>query len=83
MPRYRWRMTDDERRDLAAENSLLRACLWMAVRRLKDYQDAPAFEIDDDEGPALEVIIPAELREKGAEALEKAQQMLKGEGRGR
>ena len=73
----------DEPTDLKVENALLRGCLFITARRLKDYQDAPAFEIDDDDGPALEVIIPAELREKGAEALEKAQQMLTGKGRTR
>ena len=33
----------------------------------------PAFEIEDEEIPALEEIVPASLRENGAEALEKAQ----------
>jgi hypothetical protein len=73
----------DEPTDLKVENALLRGLLWMTARRLQDYQQAPAFEIDDDGSPALEVIIPASLREKAAEALEKAQQMLKGEGRER
>ena len=86
--RYRWRMTDTPDplvtiSDLNVENSLLRGCLFITARRLKDYQDAPAFEIDDDGTATLEVIIPAELREKGAEALEKAQQMLTGKGRTR
>lgn len=73
----------DEPRDLAVENALLRSCLWQTARRLKDYQDAPAFEIEDEETPALEVVVPASLRDKAAEALAKAQAMLKGQGRGR
>jgi hypothetical protein len=73
----------DEPQDLRVENALLRSLLWQTARRLKDYQDAPAFEIEDEEAPALEVIVPASLRHTAAEALEKAQQMLKGVGRGR
>ena len=37
--RYPLPMTDDTR-DLASENALLRGCLWITARRLKDYQDA-------------------------------------------
>ncbi|HVS34105.1 MAG TPA: hypothetical protein VMS17_00905 [Gemmataceae bacterium] len=73
----------DEPRDMAIANALLRSLLWQIARRLKDYQDAPAFAIEDEETPALEVIVPASLREKAAEALAKAQAMLKGQGRGR
>ncbi len=79
-------MTDDERRDRMAENSLLRGRLWITRQRLKEYHDAPHFEIepaDEDDIPGMEVIVPASLREKAAEALEKAQAMLKGKGRGR
>ncbi len=84
VPRYRWRMTDHERRDLMAENSLLRGCLFITARRLKDYHDAPHFEIEsEDDIPGMEVIVPASLRPRAAEALEKAQAILKGEGRGR
>ena len=49
---------------------------------LKDYHDAPHFEIDDDGRPMLEVIVPEALRGKAAEALAKAEKMLKDEGRG-
>lgn len=66
--------------DLKIENALLRASLWMTARRLKDYQDSPAFEIEDDGNrPMLEVIIPASLRDQSAEALSKAQAMLRQE----
>jgi hypothetical protein len=84
--RYRWRTDDHERRDLQAENSILRGLLHQTARWLKQYQDAPAFEIepaDEDDIPGLEVVVPASLRAKATEALERAQQMLKGEGRGR
>jgi hypothetical protein len=72
---------DEALRDLAAENAILRGSLYLTARRLKDYQDAPAFEIDDDGGPMLVVIVSPSLREEAAEALEKAQAMLKDEGR--
>lgn len=80
--RYVRGMTD-EPRDLAVENALLRALLWQTARRLKDYHDAPHFEIDDDGKPMLEVIVPPSLRSKSAEVLAKAQTMLKDKGRGR
>jgi hypothetical protein len=83
--RYRWRMTD-ETPDPRVEIAVLRSCLWMTARRLKDYHDAPHFEIepaDEDDMPGMEVIVPASLGEKAAEALEKAQAMLKGQGRRR
>ncbi len=73
----------DEPLDLKVENALLRGCLWVTRQRLREYHDAPHFEIDDDGRPMLEVIVPPSLREKAAEALEKAQGMLKDEGRGR
>ena len=53
---------------------------------MKEYHDAPHFDIepaDEVDIPGMEVIVPASLREKAAEALEKAQQMLKGQGRAR
>jgi hypothetical protein len=68
---------DDELQDLKVENALLHGCLYFTARRLKDYQDAPAFEIDDDGRPMLEVIVPPSLREKSAEALADAQRMLR------
>jgi hypothetical protein len=71
---YRWRMDDHERRDLQAENALLRGSLYLTARALKDYHDAPHIEIEsEDDIPGMEVIIPASLREKASEALEKAQ----------
>jgi hypothetical protein len=75
-------MTDDERRDLQAEeNAVLRGLLHQTARWLKQYQDAPAFEIE--ETPALEVIVPASLREGAGEVLQKPHTMLKGKGRTR
>src|ERR1700735_3440716 len=46
---YLWRMDDHERRDLMAENALLRGPLYLTARALKDYHDAPHFEIDDED----------------------------------
>ncbi len=70
---------------LKVENALLRGLLWTAVRRLKDYQEAPAFEIDDNGRPMMEVVVPLGLREKAGEAIAKAEKMLKEpeQGRGR
>ena len=66
---------------LRVENALLRGCLYLAARALKDYHDAPHFEIDDDGTPKWEVIVPEPLRAKAADALERAQGMLKAGGR--
>ena len=72
-----------EPQDLRIENALLRSSLWLAARTLKDYQDAPHFEIDDDGRPMVEVIVPESLRTRAADALARAEKMLKDEGRGR
>ncbi len=80
--RYRRRMTD-EPQNLKVENALLRASLYLTARALKDYQDAPHFEIDDGGRPMLEVIVSESLRAKAGEALAKAEKMLKDDGRGR
>jgi hypothetical protein len=66
-----------------AENSVLRGMLYQTVQVLKAYQDAPRFEIDDDGIPMLEVIVTPSLPEKAAEALERAERMLKEPERGR
>ena len=50
---------------------------WQTAGWLKEHQETPAIEIEDEEIPALEVIVPASLREKAAEARDKAQAMLK------
>jgi hypothetical protein len=63
--------------DLSVENALLRGSLFLAARALRDYQDAPHFEIDDDGRPMLEVIVPESLREKAADALSRADALLK------
>jgi hypothetical protein len=73
----------DEAADLRVESALLRGCLFITARRLKDYQDAPAFEIEGEDEPGLDVGVPTSLRQKSAEDLEKAQARLKGEGPGR
>lgn len=81
-PRHSDRMSTDQQ-DLKVENALLRASLWLTARALKDYHDAPHFEIVDGDRPMLEVIVPELLRAKAAGALAKAEKMLKEEGRGR
>jgi len=68
---------------LRVENSLLRASLWMTARRLKDYQEAPAAKLDQEGRDMLQVTISASLRESAADALAKAQGMLKDEGKSR
>jgi hypothetical protein len=71
------RMTPEQRQDLQVENALLRGALWLAARSLKDYQEAPHFEIDDDGRPMLEVIVPPALRDKAADALARADGLLR------
>ena len=84
-PSPRAKAMTPEPRDQAVENALLRASLFLTARALKDYQDAPAFEIDDDGRPMLEVIVPESLRTRAADALARAEKMLKEpeQGRGR
>jgi hypothetical protein len=67
--------------DTRVENSLLRVALGLAVRALKSYHDAPHFEIEDDhDGKArMEVIVPTDTREKAADALARAEGLLKGQ----
>ena len=74
-------MTDNERRELAAENAILRGHLYLTAHCLDAYQKAPAFEIDEDGSPRLEVIISPTLREQAAEELKKAQAMLQAQPR--
>ena len=66
--------------DLAVENALLRGSLFLAARALKDYQDAPHCKVDVGK---LQLIVPASLREKAADALERAQGLLQEPERGR
>ena len=75
-------MTDDIP-DTRVENALFRGSLYLTARALKDYHDAPHFEINDDGWPMLEVIVPPSLRGRATLALAKANEMLRDEGRGR
>jgi hypothetical protein len=68
--------------DLRVENALLRGTLWLARKVLQSYHDAPHFEIDDDGVPKLEVIVPPDAREKAAEAITRADKLLKEPERG-
>ena len=73
-----------EPQDLKVENSLLRATLFLATRVLKDYQDAQHYEIEDDDGrPMLEVMVPQSIRPRAADALARADRMLKEPEQGR
>jgi hypothetical protein len=71
--------------DPAVEIALLRASLFLAARALKDYHDAPHFEIDDGGRPMMEVIVPETLRWRAADALARAEKLLHEpeQGRGR
>lgn len=69
--------------DLAVENALLRSALWLAARTLRDYHDAPHFEIEGDEPPRMEVIVPETLRHRAADALARANEILTEKDRGR
>lgn len=71
--------------DLRVENALLRSSLWLAARALRDYHDAPHFEIEGDGPPMREVIVPETLRPRAADALVRAEKMLREpeQGRGR
>ena len=53
-------MTDDTQ-PIRVENSLLRACLFLTVCALKEYQEAAHFEIDDEGRPMVEVIVSESL----------------------
>ena len=75
-------MTSDLQ-DLRVENGLLRAALFLTARALKDYHDAPHFEIDDGGRPMQEVIVPESLRDRTAAALERADRILKEPEQGR
>lgn len=69
--------------DLAVENALLRSTLRLAARTLRDYHDAPHFEIEGDQPPMMEVIVPEMLRHKAADALARADEILTDKDRGR
>jgi hypothetical protein len=72
-----------EARDLKAENAVLRGTLWMVARALRDYQDAPHVEIDDDGRPMLKLIVSESLREKAKAAFDRAEKLLREPERGR
>lgn len=71
--------------DLKVENAILRGNLRLTVNALRDYHDAPHFEIDGDGPPMREVIVPETLRPRAADALARAEKMLQEpeQGRGR
>jgi hypothetical protein len=76
-------ISSDSSQQLKVENALLRASLFLTARALKSYIDALHFEIDDDGCPMREVIVSPSLRNKAAEALAKANAILKEPERGR
>ena len=72
-----------EPRDLTVENALLRSSLCLAARALHDYHDAPHFEIEDDGITKMEVIVAETLRPRAADALARAEKILKEPGQDR
>ncbi|WP_020469650.1 hypothetical protein [Zavarzinella formosa] len=69
-------MTDPQQTEV--ENALLRGALFLTANALKEYHDAPHFEIDDDGVPKMEVIVSEMTRGKAAEALLRANKLLRG-----
>ncbi|WP_020474492.1 hypothetical protein [Zavarzinella formosa] len=69
-------MTDPQQTEV--ENALLRGTLFLTANALKEYHDAPHFEIDDDGVPKVEVIVTELTRGKAADALKRADGILKG-----
>lgn len=65
-----------EPRDMTVENALLRGALWLATRSLKRYHDAPASEIEMNGTFMSQVVVPAETREKAADAIARAERLL-------
>jgi hypothetical protein len=63
--------------DLSVENSLLRGSLWLTARALQNYHDAGHAKTDNPELRQLKV--PASYREKAADALARADAMLRDE----
>lgn len=69
----------DVPQSLAVENALLRGSLFLTARSLKNYLDARHTPTDD----GLRLTVPEPVREKAADALARAEKMLRDEGRGR
>jgi hypothetical protein len=63
-------------RDMAVENALLRGALWLATKSLKRYNDAPSSEIEMNGIFMSQVVVPAETREKAADAITRAERLL-------
>ncbi|WP_088255326.1 hypothetical protein [Fimbriiglobus ruber] len=71
-------MTDDPQ-SLAVENALLRGSLFLTARSLKNYLDAKHLPTES----GLQLTVPEAIREKAADALARADGMLRDKGRGR
>ena len=70
----------DEPTDLRVENALLRASLFLTANVLKDYHGARHTKTDDGR---LQVVVSESVHERAGTALERADRLLRDEGRGR
>lgn len=66
--------------DPQVEIALLRGSLFLTARALKGYHDSRHSETKDGQ---FMLTVPESLRTRAADALERAQKMLRDEGRGR
>ena len=78
------RMTPHNLQDMAVENALLRGELYLVMASLKRYHDAPHSEIepDCDGTPLFDVVVSDETRKKAADAIARAERMLRERGEG-
>ena len=65
--------------DLKVSNSLLRGSLFLTTRALKDYHDANHVPMKNPD--MLRLTVPASYRERAADALVRADILLKDQGR--
>lgn len=74
-------MTDaPEPRDAQVEIALLRGALWLSTRALKDYRDSKHTPTDDGR---LQLTVPESLRERAGDAIVRANNLLRDDGRPR
>lgn len=65
---------------LRIENSLLRASLFLAARSLKDYHDSK--HVKSEQEGIVQLTVPESLKTRAADALSRAEKMLKDQDRG-
>lgn len=69
-----------EPRDQSVEIALLRASLFLTARALRDYRDSKHVKTEDGR---LQLVVLESLPVRAADALTRAEKMLKDQGRGR